>query len=323
MHSTAELLQLYERHFGGVKLTQIQNEVYDSIHYFISQKGKRIRPLLVLASCEMFNGNISNAMDTAFGIELFHNFTLVHDDIIDEALIRRGEPTVHAKYGDNNAILAGDTILIFAYQYLCKNTTGDQLKEILNLFNKTGLQIIEGQKMDIDFEKRKDVTEEEYLKMIEYKTSVLLAACLRIGATLATATEAQKKLIYNFGLYLGLAFQIKDDWLDTFGSGDVFGKRIGGDIIQNKKTYLFIKAWQIADEKIRQRILELINVTNEGEKITDMLSIYEELGVNQHTKTLMYMYYEKALKCLDEIDIETKRKTVLVDFAGSIYNRDH
>ncbi len=323
MYSIKELYQLYEEKFEGIKLTERQNEVNDSIHYFISQKGKRVRPILLLSACDLFGGDVNKALDAANGIELFHDFTLVHDDIIDEASIRRGATTLHKKYGKNNAILAGDTILIYAYKYLCNSADGYPLNEVLDIFNSTALEIIEGQKMDIDFENRSDVSEEEYITMIQYKTSVLLAASLRIGAIIAGASHSQKELIYNFGLNLGLAFQIKDDWLDSFGSNKKFGKKIGGDIIQNKKTYMYINAWENANENKRRQMQEVMSITNEDDKITSMLSIYKELGVEQHTKDLMHQYYKKSLKCLDDVAIEEQRKTVLRSFAESIYHRDH
>jgi geranylgeranyl diphosphate synthase type II len=269
----------------------------------------------------MFKGNVDDALNPAFGIQMFHDFTLVHDDIMDESDIRRNRPTVHKKYGVNNAIISGDLMMIYAYDYLSK-VDSSQIHEIFRCFNQTASRIIEGQHMDIDFESRMDVSEVEYMKMIGYKTSVLLAESLRIGSIIANTSDVNKKLIYNFGLNLGLSFQIKDDWLDAFGSGEKIGKKIGGDILQNKKTMLFVKAWELADSIAKEKIRSLMKYEDENEKIKEMLGLYNELGVNKLIENLMTQYFYKGLGYLEKIQIEEERKQPLVTFANKIYNRD-
>lgn len=320
--SPEELLNIYSQKFKDVKFGTAETTTYAPIYYFMNNKGKQIRPLLLLASCNLFKGNLEEALYPAFGIQLFHNFTLVHDDIIDEADIRRGLPTVHKKFGINKAIISGDIMMIYAYDYLLKVDPSNIL-EVYKNFNISASQIIEGQQMDIDFEKRMDVTEAEYIKMIAYKTSVLLAESLRIGAIISKANDKNKQLIYDFGLNLGLSFQIKDDWLDAFGAGEKFGKKIGGDILQNKKTMLFIKAWEAADKSTREKIISLMDNQNEDEKVTGMLNIYNDLRINEKITALMTDYFEKSLDFLSQVSVEDNRKQHLLNFAHTIFNRDH
>ena len=236
MHSPAQLLEMYEQKFSNT-FNNNPTSLYQPVNHIMSIKGKRIRPLLLLIANDMFGGNVQQALFPAYAMEVFHNFTLVHDDIMDNADIRRGEPTVHKKYGLNAGILAGDVMLAYTYKYLTDIPVA-YVQPVLQLFNKTAIEIFEGQQTDIDFESRNDVAEAEYLKMIEYKTSVLLACSLQTGAILAGASLPNQQLVYDFGLNLGLSFQIKDDYLDSFGESAKVGKRIGGDILQNKKTLL-------------------------------------------------------------------------------------
>ena len=319
--SIDDLLNLYVKKFKEVQFENTNGTSNEPIYYFISNDGKRIRPLLLLAACNMFKGDVDDALNPAFGIQMFHDFTLVHDDIMDESDIRRNRPTVHKKYGVNKAIISGDLMMIYAYDYLSK-VDRSQLHEVFSCFNLTAGRIIEGQQMDIDFESRINVSEDEYMKMIGYKTSVLLAESLRIGSIIANTSDVNKDLIYSFGLNLGLSFQIKDDWLDAFGSGKKFGKKIGGDILQNKKTMLFVKAWELADSSAREKIKSLMKSDDKDEKIKNMLSIYDELGVNKLIERLMTEYFYKGLGFLDKIEIEEKRKQPLINFANKIYNRD-
>lgn len=316
------LLKLYLEKFKDVRFNDTNSIAYEPIYYFLSNEGKRIRPLLLLASCNLFEGKLEMALNPAFGIQMFHNFTLVHDDIIDKADIRRGKPSVHKKYGVNSAIISGDIMMIYAYDYLSK-IDQSQLQEVYTNFNVTASRILEGQQMDIAFETRMDVGESEYLKMIEYKTSVLLAESLRIGSIVANTPNLNKELIYNFGLNLGLSFQIKDDWLDAFGAGEKFGKKIGGDIVQNKKTMLFVKAWELADSHAKEKIRSLMIQEDEIEKITSMLVLYKELGVDKQIENMMTAYFNKGLNYLEKIQIAEERKQPLLNFAYSIYNRDH
>ncbi|HLP19266.1 MAG TPA: polyprenyl synthetase family protein [Chitinophagales bacterium] len=232
MQTPKQLAELYENFYQKNSFNYDPNGLYEPVRHIMNIPGKRIRPMLLLMACDMFGGNLQEALNAAFAMEVFHNFTLVHDDVMDNADIRRGVPTVHIKYGLNEAILAGDVMLSYGYKYLLNiqepNTAG-----AMRLFTKTSIEIFEGQQLDLDFEKRLDVTVDEYLKMIEFKTSVLLAASLQIGALVAGASKEDQEKLYEFGLNLGLSFQIKDDWLDTFGEGEKVGKKIGGDIIQN------------------------------------------------------------------------------------------
>ena len=320
--SLGELRALYVNRFKDIKFREDDSKHNESIYYFISNEGKLIRPLLLLASCNLFGGDLDIAVNPAFGIQLFHNFTLVHDDIMDEADIRRNQATVHKKFGLNNAIISGDAMMIYAYEFLSKVNSA-QLPEVLSDFNKTAIRIIEGQQMDMDFETRLNVGEKEYLKMITFKTSVLLAECMRIGAVIANASNINKKLIYDFGLNLGLSFQIKDDWLDAFGSGEKFGKKIGGDIVQNKKTMLFIKAWELAGAKEREEITFLMNHTDEKDKIDRMLQLYNDLGINTLIENLMAKHFDDGINNLAKIDMPHQRKKPLQDFAENIFYREN
>jgi len=322
LFSLDDLLKLYIQKFRDVKLSDTNIIADKPIYYFISNEGKRIRPLLLLAACNMFEGDMDKALNPAFGIQMFHNFTLVHDDIMDKADIRRNKPTVHKKYGESNAIISGDLMMIYAYDHLSK-IDNSQLSEVLSNFNITAGKIVEGQQMDLDFETRNDVGLDEYIKMICYKTSVLLAESLRIGASVANASDLNKELIYNFGINLGLSFQIKDDWLDAFGTGERFGKKIGGDIIQNKKTMLFVKAWELADSSAKEKIKSLMDEEDENLKIKNMLALYSELGVNNLIEELMKEYFYKGIDFLEKIQVDEERKKPLLQFANKIYYRDN
>ena len=322
MISESDLSKLYESTFRDVTLHNSHAEMYDPVYYFMANEGKRIRPLLVLNSCNMFGGEIKHALNPAFAVQMFHNFTLVHDDIMDEADLRRGQQTVHKIYGQNQAILTGDIILILAYKYLAQ-TEEKNLTSLFNVFNRTAIQIIEGQQMDMEFEDRLMVTEQEYLTMIEYKTSVLLAASLKIGAIVANTSTANQDLAYKFGRNLGLAFQLKDDYLDSFGDAAKTGKKVGGDIMNNKKTFLFVRALSKANQGTKQTIEELLVCEDEGKKIDEMINIYKDLKVDQANEALMTEYFEKALENLKTIDIDQERKEPLFDLADKIFMRDH
>lgn len=322
MLSETDLSNLYERTFSKVILHDNHVDLYDPVYYFMANEGKRIRPLLVLNACNMFGGDIQQALNPAFAVQMFHNFTLVHDDIMDESELRRGQKTVHKIYGQNQAILTGDIILIIAYKYLVQ-TEERNLTQLFNIFNQTAIQIIEGQQMDMEFENRLVVTEQEYLTMIEYKTSVLLAASLKMGAIIAHTSTTNQDLIYEFGRNLGLAFQLKDDYLDSFGDGVKTGKKVGGDIMQNKKTFLFVQALSKANESTKQKIEELLVCQDEDKKISEMLEVYADLKVDQANEALMCEYFDKALKNLESIDIDQERKEPLFDLANKIFMRDH
>lgn len=318
-NTTSELLNLYEERYRDIRFSENHDHAYEAVYYFLSLKGKKIRPLLLLHSNQMFGGEIEEALPAAFGLELFHNFTLVHDDIMDKADIRRGGESLHKKYDEGTAIIAGDLMMISAYRYISQ-VKGHHLQQALDIFNKTALQIMEGQQMDTNFEDRDQVDEKEYLGMIEYKTSVLIATSLQMGALLAEADLKSQKLVYEFGKNLGLAFQIKDDWLDSFGDSSL-GKKIGGDILQNKKTYLYVKAWEASDNSQKKELERLKHLSNHEKKIKSTIRIFEELGVKAQTESIMNSYYQKALFLLSEIDLREEVKRPLKNLGENIFNR--
>jgi geranylgeranyl diphosphate synthase type II len=320
MHSASDLTKLYEQAFNNNNFNNNPAGLYDPVNHIMNIKGKRIRPLLLLMSCDLFGGDVAEALKPAFAMEVFHNFTLVHDDIMDQADIRRGEPTVHIKYGVNAGILAGDVMLAYAYKNLC-SASADKVPTILEVFNKTAIEIFEGQQMDMDFEKRTDVAEVEYLKMVEYKTSVLLACSLQLGAVLAGTTDADQQLIYEFGLNLGLSFQITDDYLDAFGEADKVGKRIGGDILNNKKTYLFVTALNNASNAQKQQLLQLIDEKDEEKKIAEVKHLFNETGATQKTLDKANELYSQAIMSLQKITLSDTAKQPLLELAEQISNR--
>lgn len=323
MYTLQELTFQFEKQFTRENTFNSKpRELYEAVEHIMSIKGKRIRPALLLMACDMFDGDVNMALNPAFGIEVFHNFTLVHDDIMDKADIRRGEPTVHKLYGLNRAILAGDVMLIYAYQYFSKVPT-QYFHELVQVFSKAATEIMEGQQMDMNFEERINVTEEEYLKMIEYKTSVLLAAALQIGALIGGAGKRDQELLYQFGLNLGLSFQIKDDYLDTYGAGEKVGKKIGGDILQNKKTYLFITALRNADPEQRKKMLALLEETDEDLKISGILGLFDETNVPQITEAKIEELYRISIQSLDEVSVPEAKKQALRQLAEQVYNRDY
>ena len=251
--------------------------LYEPVSYILGLKGKRIRPILTLLTCDIFNDNHKSALDAALAVEVFHNFSLVHDDIMDEAPIRRGNQTVHKKWDLSTAILSGDVMLILAYQ-LFENYSGNTFVSLAELFSKTAIEVCEGQQMDIDFSKKVDVSAEEYLKMIEYKTAVLIGASMKMGAIVAGASEKDQNNIYEFGKNLGLAFQIQDDYLDTYGEEEKFGKKIGGDILENKKTLLFIRAKQLLNPSDSKNLTRLYSskFTDDLNKISEVRRLFEK-----------------------------------------------
>lgn len=322
MYNIDQLQELYEEFYGRNRFDYDPNGLYEPVRHIMSIKGKRFRPMLLLMACDMFGGDVKNALNAAFAIEIFHNFTLVHDDVMDNADIRRGIESVHKKYGLNAAILAGDAMLSYSYKYLMR-LSSPRLHEALDVFTKTSIQIFEGQQMDLDFEKRTDVSVPEYLKMIEYKTSVLLAASLQIGGIAANASNEDQARLYEFGLNLGLSFQIKDDWLDTFGEKNKVGKKIGGDIIQNKKTYLLTTALHDADDSQRKELLHLLAVTNENTKLDGIMHLLRTLDIRAKTEQKINELYRFSLKSLEQINLPGERKADVRQLAESIYNRDY
>ncbi len=322
MHSPQYLLSLFEEKFSSSNFNESPTNLYKPVSHIMSIKGKRIRPLLVLASCDMFGGNVQHALNPAFAVEVFHNFTLVHDDIMDQADVRRGIPTVHKVFGVNAGILAGDVMLAYAYKYLT-DVPAQHVSALLSVFNKTAIEIFEGQQMDVDFETRNDVTEQEYLKMIEYKTSVLLGCCLQLGAVLAGAEDANQKALYDFGLNLGLSFQIKDDYLDAFGEAEKVGKRIGGDILQNKKTLLYITCLKNCNTQQQKDFSLLMSESDEQKKIDGVKRLFDITGAKEKVLSISDNFYRASLEALKSVNIAEEKKKVLAAFADKINNRDY
>ncbi len=294
--------------------------LYKPIHYILNLGGKRLRPVLTLMSCDIFSGNYRDALDAAMAIEMFHNFTLMHDDIMDEASIRRGKTTVHKKWDINTGILSGDALMILAYQ-LFENYDGDVFKRIVSLFNKTAIEVCEGQQYDVDFETKTEVSLSEYKKMIGYKTAVLVAAALKMGAIIAKAEEKETNLIYDFGYNLGMAFQLQDDYLDAFGTKE-FGKRIGGDILENKKTFLVIKSLELASENDKKTLNKLFSTNDKSvEKIEKVTFYFKKYKVDQIIQEEIVRYTEKAFKNVEEISISQENKAALITFGHNLMKR--
>lgn len=316
-----EISSWYDQASSQLGFPDNPSELYKAVRHIMNMKGKRIRPVLLLMGCDAFNGNLNLALSPAYGIEVFHNFTLVHDDIMDQAEKRRGLPTVHQKFGINRAILSGDVMMMFAYRFIA-DVPEDNLRPVLSLFNKTATEVMEGQQMDMNFEHRKDVSVDEYLKMIEFKTSVLLAASLQIGALLAGASPKDQELMYEFGLKLGLAFQIKDDYLDAYGDERV-GKVKGGDILQNKKTYLAIIARVHASAEQTALLDELLVETNPDKKVSQTLEIFNALNVPEKTHQFMESLYYEAIQALHQTSMSSEKRNSLEHMANLIYHREY
>jgi geranylgeranyl diphosphate synthase type II len=306
MYSFKELSAEFSKRFNTSHFPKHPESLYAANDYFLSLGGKRIRPVMCLMGNELFDEIHADAWQVATAIELFHNFTLIHDDIMDAAPLRRGLETVHYKYGSNTALLAGDVMLVVAYEYLNK-INSSYLKSIINLFSKTAKEVCEGQQLDMDFEKRSTVSLSEYLKMIELKTSVLLASSLHMGAIIGGAGEGNCNHLYEFGKNLGIAFQIQDDYLDAFGDPEKFGKTAGGDIKQNKKTFLLIHALETATENQKEELNDLLH-GNTDDKVQRVLKIFRDCNVDEWAKRLKQQYFDKALYHLDEIAVLSQGK---------------
>ena len=297
--------------------------LYNPINYILKLGGKRLRPVLTLMTAEIFDCDYKKALDAALSIEVFHNFSLVHDDIMDDAPLRRGQQTVHEKWDVNTGILSGDAMLILAYQ-LFENYKPNTFQALAKLFSKTALEVCEGQQYDIDFETRHDVSIAEYLKMIEYKTAVLVGAAMKMGAIVAEASEESQDLIYEFGKNLGIAFQLQDDYLDAFGDPKTFGKQVGGDIIENKKTILYLKAFENSSEVHQKQLQHLFSLdpNDQTEKITIVKDIFISSGAAKVTKQEIERYTNKAFALLDDLKISEEYKKVLKQFGEQLMNRN-
>lgn len=318
MQSFENLSKQFTEHFAKRHFPEQPSSLYDPNEYFIRLGGKRVRPVLCLMGNELFDDICPDAWHAATAIELFHNFTLIHDDIMDEAPLRRGNETVHTKYNENTALLAGDVMLVKAYEYLNKIST-PYLRKVLLLFNKTAIEVCEGQQMDMDYEKQSEVSLEDYIRMIELKTSVALAASLQVGALLGGAGERNQNLLYEFGRKLGIAFQIQDDYLDAFGDPEKFGKQIGGDILANKKTFLQIHALQ--NSKAKTELVKLMNENSE-DKIEKVIKIYRNCKVDEWAIQLKNKYLDEALVHMEDIAVLSKRKEPLMELAQLLVKRD-
>ncbi len=318
LHYQTEFLSYLE----SKKWVKEPKNLYEPIDYILQLGGKRIRPVLTLMAADIFSGDTKQSLPAALAIEVFHNFTLVHDDIMDDAPLRRGKKTVHEKWDINTGILSGDAMLILAYQYF-ENYEPSVFQKLAQLFSKTALEVCDGQQLDVDFETRNDVTIAEYIEMIRLKTSVLVAAALKMGAIVAKTNEENANLIYDFGLNLGLAFQLQDDYLDTFGDPKTFGKQIGGDIIENKKTFLYLKSLEIANNLDKSRLLEFYKekLRDNTVKIEEVTHIFKKIEIPELIKKEIKFYTEKAFKTLDQMSINQNSKDDLKNFGVWLMNR--
>jgi geranylgeranyl diphosphate synthase type II len=324
MHTTAELQQILETAIQNLKFPNHPKQLYDPITYIINLGGKRIRPLLVLMATELFGKDANDAVHAAMAIEVFHNFTLVHDDIMDNAPLRRGKATVHEKWGANTAILSGDVMMVEANKNLAK-VNPIFLKDALDTFNSTAQGVCEGQQLDMEFESRKDVSIDEYIDMIRLKTAVLLGGALKLGAIIAGASAKEADLIYQFGESIGIAFQLQDDILDVYADPKKFGKQVGGDIIANKKTFLLLKAFELAEQENLEQLKNWTNLEefNTQQKVDAIKDIYNALDIQNIARQAMNNYSDKALAYLDQIEISNEAKSNLLTLTNQLIAREY
>lgn len=323
MQSISNYQEKISSYLEILTLNKEPKNLYEPIQYILSLGGKRLRPVLTLMTTEVFDADCTKALSAATAVEVFHNFSLIHDDIMDDAPLRRGNETVHEKWNINTGILSGDAMLILAYQYF-EAYEPKIFQELAKLFSKTALEVCEGQQYDVDFEQRDDVTISEYLKMIEYKTAVLVGAAMKMGAIVAQTSEVNKNLIYNFGLNLGIAFQLQDDYLDAFGNPETFGKQVGGDIIENKKTYLYLKALEFSNDSEKEQLLHLFSIqpNDNTDKINSVKAIFNATGSSDATQKAIQEFTFKAFETLDKMDISDDKKILLRTFGEKLMNRD-
>ena len=321
MHSTKELQNKVADIFDNKNYMAEPKGLYEPIQYSLSQGGKRLRPLLALMSCSIFGGDLDKVENPAIGLEIFHNFTLLHDDIMDQAPIRRGVPSVYKKWDTNTAILSGDTMFVLAYDYVTKSDPSF-LVDVLRVFNQTAREVCEGQQYDMNYETQEFVGVDDYIEMIRLKTAVLIAAALKIGAITAGAKADDAKNIYDFGINIGLAFQLRDDLLDAFGDQKVFGKPIGNDIVTNKKTYLYIMAYNLANTKQKEALDTAFGFSNNEEKVKSVMTVFNELNIREVTEQKIEDYYEKSLSFLDAISVPKNQKEELYRFAKGLSLRN-
>jgi geranylgeranyl diphosphate synthase type II len=318
-----DALTMINKEIQSIEYPESPSGLYNPIAYLLALKGKKIRPALTLLACNLYCDEVKEALPVALAWEIFHNFTLMHDDLMDKADLRRGQATVHKKWNDNTAILSGDAMLILSYMYLAKSTFPN-LKILLDLFSDTAAKICEGQQFDMEYEKRMFISEEEYIEMIRLKTAVMLGACLKSGAMLGEASESDRQNLYDFGISLGIAFQIQDDWLDVYGNPELVGKKTGGDILCNKKTFLLVNALETAKNEDKETLLYwLDNNKQPDEKINAVRQIYDKLLVEEKTKAVLLSYYHQAKNALQKVSVNKERKKILEDIAGELIERKY
>ena len=319
-----EIQQLFNDYLSKQSFTQQPAELYEPINYILRLGGKRLRPALVLMATGVFDGEVAKSLPLAYAVEIFHNFTLVHDDIMDQAPLRRGKPSVHHQYDVNTGILSGDVMLIYAYDYILKFENQALHSKLIRSFNKVAIEVCEGQQMDMNFERRSDVTIAEYLRMIEYKTAALIGSALELGALAGGATHADAANLAHFGRNAGIAFQLQDDYLDAFGKPEKVGKQPGGDILQNKKTYLILKALEIADANDRGTLQQLMSSPPEdgSAKVKRVISIMQSLKIADRVEEAKQYYLEQARVKLDQVGGSGEAKAMLLELADRLANRE-
>ena len=323
MYTSDEILHRVNESLDALPYDRCPSSLYEPIRYVLSLGGKRIRPVLMLLGYQLFHDQPEQIMMQALGLETYHNYTLLHDDLMDNASLRRGHATVHCKWDANTAVLSGDSMLVLAYQRMAQ-CDSRHLPAVMELFTETALEIGEGQQYDMDFETRNDVTEEEYIEMIRLKTSVLLACALKMGAILADASEEDANLLYQFGEKVGLAFQLQDDLLDVYGDEKVFGKAIGGDITSNKKTYMLINAVNRANQQERAELMRWIEAKDfdRQEKIEAVTRLYDAIGIRQLCEQKINSYFEEAKQYLDQVSVSEERKQPLRLYTAEMVHRE-
>lgn len=323
MFNASQLLDKINIHLAELQFSRPPQGLYEPIEYVLSLGGKRIRPVLMLMAYNLYREDITSIYSPAAGIEVYHNYTLLHDDLMDRADKRRGKATVHKVWDDNTAILSGDAMLVLAYRYVA-DCPAEHLKEVMDLFSETALEICEGQQMDMEFESRSKVKEEEYIEMIRLKTAVLLAASLKMGAVLAGASPEDTARLYDFGVQIGISFQLQDDLLDVYGDSAVFGKNIGGDILCNKKTYMLIKALERANEEQRMQLENWLAAEDfcPEEKIAAVTALYNQLGIRGICENKMREHYARAMESLDAVGVAEERKKELRNLVRLLIHRE-
>lgn len=323
MFTASQLLDKMNAHIAGLRFARKPEGLYAPVEYVLSLGGKRIRPVLMLMAYNLYREDVARIYSPATGIEVYHNYTLLHDDLMDKADLRRGKKTVHKVWDDNTAILSGDAMLVLAYQFMA-GCPAEHLKEVMDLFSLTALEICEGQQFDMEFERRNEVAEAEYIEMIRLKTAVLLAGSLKIGAILGGASREDAERLYEFGMHIGVAFQLQDDLLDVYGDSAVFGKNIGGDILCNKKTYMLIKALERANQEQRSQLDRWLTVESyaPSEKIKAVTELYNEIGIRVVCESKMREYYTRAMDSLAAVSLMEEKKRALKDLMKHLMYRE-